>query len=114
MTDDSIYINVSEGSKRVMNNTKLYSKLLDKFKADQSLSEIKTALAEGDMIKAKTSAHALKGLTANLSLTELYNQCVELENQIKAGAVKDEQLNLFYDVYDKTLVEIDKVINQYA
>jgi len=114
MSDDIIYVNVEDGLKRVMNNIKLFSKLLTKFKDDPTYKSIQTTLADGDMAAAQIATHTFKGLTANLSLAEMYKQCVELEIQIKAGSVKPEQLELFKAVYDKTLLEVDKVIAQYA
>ena len=114
MADDIVYINVEEGSKRVMNNLKLFVKLLTKFKDDTNFNSIKAFLADGDTEKAQISAHTLKGLTANLSLTELYKQCVELEAQIKARSVNPQQIEKVETVYDQTLIEVDKVIAQYA
>jgi len=114
MADDVIYINVEDGSQRVMNNTKLYAKLLVKFKDDKNFCEIEAALREGDFARAQNAAHTLKGLTANLSLTELYKQCVELEAQIKAGSFKEDQLALVKDTFTRTLTEVDKVIEQYG
>jgi len=111
---DVIYIDIEEGLKRVMNNASLFSKLLLKFKTYTHVSEIKSALEQGDLEKAQGSANTLKGLAANLSLTELYKQVQELEKQIKAGSVNNETLELVKDVYVKTLDEADKVINQYA
>jgi HPt (histidine-containing phosphotransfer) domain-containing protein len=97
-----------------MNNSKLYAKLLGKFKADTSLNEVEAALAAGDMEKAQGCAHTLKGLAANLSLTELFNQTLELETQIKARDVKGDQLSIVKDVYAQTLPEVDRVIAQYG
>ena len=114
MADGIVYINVEEGSKRVMNNTKLYAKLLNKFKADPSLGQINEALEKNDLASAQTLVHTLKGLAANLSLTELYKQSVELEAQIKAGSVDPRQVELFKSVHAQTLIETDKVIAQYA
>jgi HPt (histidine-containing phosphotransfer) domain-containing protein len=114
MSEGIIYINVEEGLKRVISNSRLYVKLLGKFKDDLSFNEIKEAIKDGDMAKAQSATHTLKGLTANLSLTELYKQCMELESQIKAGSLQEGQLNIVADVYDKTLLEIDRVIAQYA
>ena len=111
---DVVYIDVAEGIKRVMNNSKLYAKLLVKFKDDKNLVELDEALAAGDLQKAQASAHTLKGLAANLSLSELFNQSLELETQIKAGSVNPEQLATVKDVYAQTLIETDKVIAQYA
>ncbi|MCL2721531.1 MAG: Hpt domain-containing protein [Treponema sp.] len=111
---DIIYIDVDEGTKRVMNNSKLYAKLLSKFKDDQSINQINTALAGGDMAIAKDYTHTLKGLAANLSLTELYKHCMELEDQIKAGAAVTDKYSIVKEVYNQTIKEADKVIEQYA
>jgi HPt (histidine-containing phosphotransfer) domain-containing protein len=114
MADEIVYVNFEEGSRRVMNNSKLYAKLLVKFKDDQSFNQIDDALKAGDMETAHNPAHTLKGLAANLSLTELYKHCVEIESQIKAGSVNPDQMTVFKDVYAKTLTEADKVITKYA
>jgi HPt (histidine-containing phosphotransfer) domain-containing protein len=111
---DVVLINTEEGVKRVMNNTKLYARLLTKFKEDNNLKEIKNALDAGDMEKAQSTAHTLKGLAANLSLTELYKQTLELETQIKARSVNPEQLTVVENIHVQTLAEMDKVIAQYG
>jgi len=111
---DVVYINVEDGTKRVMNNTKLYAKLLTKFKDDQNITNIESLLAAGDLSGAQVATHTLKGLSANLSLTELNKQVVELEVQIKAGSVKPDQYGIVKSVYDQTMTEVDKVIAQYA
>jgi len=114
MADDIVYVDVNEGSKRVLNNTKLFVKLLGRFKEDKSIDNISAALESGDIAQAQIAAHTLKGLTANLSLSELYKQCVELEAQMKTGSVKDGQFEIVKNVYEITLTEVDKVITQYA
>ena len=114
MADNIVYINVEDGLKRMMNNGKLFSKLLLKFKSDPSLAETEAAFEKGDLDNAKTSTHTLKGLAANLSLMELYNQVLELETQLKAGNFNADQLALVKSVYAQTLIETDKVIEEYA
>ena len=114
MADDIIYIDVEAGSKRVMNNITLYAKLLVKFKNDQSFNEVNAAFKEGNIEKAQNASHALKGLAANLSLTELFNQSIELEKQIKDGSLNPEQIAIVNNVYAQTIIEVDKVIAQYA
>jgi len=111
---DVVYVDVEDGSKRVMNNTKLFVRLLGKFKDDKSLNDIEALLAAGDLQKAQIAAHTIKGLTANLSLIELNKQCVELEAQIKSGNTPNEQLAVVKDIYAKTILEVDKVISQYS
>jgi HPt (histidine-containing phosphotransfer) domain-containing protein len=114
MADSIVYVNIEEGVKRLMNNTGLYAKLLTKFKDDTKLNELDAALKAGDMEKAKSSVHTLKGLAANLSLTELYKQSLEIENQIKAGQVRSDQINIVKNAYTQTITEVDKVIAQYV
>jgi len=111
---DIVYVNVEEGVKRVVNNAKLYAKLLNKFKEDSNLNSMKKALQEGDLQKAQVNAHTLKGLAANLSLTELYKQSLEIETQIKAGSVNPDQLATLEKINEHTLAEVEKVIVQYG
>ena len=114
MADDVVYINTGEGLKRVMNNTKLFCTLLSKFKNDTNLEKIETAVGNADMESAKNSTHTLKGLAANLSLTELFKQLQELELQLKDGNFDTGQLELVKNIHAQTLIEVDKVIAQYA
>jgi len=111
---DVVYIDIEDGLKRVMNNTKLYAKLLTKFKDDQNIKTIETALASGDLPNAQVATHTLKGLSANLSLVELNKHVVELEVQIKAGSVKPDQYGIVKSAYDQSMTEVDKVIAKYA
>jgi len=107
-----VYVNFEEGVKRVVDNAKFYIKMLGKFTADTNINVLEAALTEGDMDKAYSAIHAIKGLAGNLSLTELSNQSLELENQIKAKSVNPEQVDLFKNVYSQTLAEVEKVIAQ--
>jgi len=110
VADDTVYVNFQEGVKRLMNNANLYIKLLGKFKNDINLSEIEEAIAAGDLEKAQAVAHTVKGIAANLSLTELFNASLKLETQIKAGNPDPEQVEILKTVYETTLQEVEKVI----
>jgi len=112
MSSDLVYIDCEDGQKRVMNNAKLYVKLLAKFKETTSLKGVETALAAGNMQEAQAEIHTVKGVAANLSLMELFKQSLELENQIKAKSVNPLQLETIKKVFSQTLVEVDKVIAQ--
>jgi HPt (histidine-containing phosphotransfer) domain-containing protein len=112
MADGVVYVNFDEGVKRVMNNAKLYVKLVTKFKNDTKLDDLEAALASGDMEKARTAAHTIKGVAANLSLSELWKQSLELETQIKDGTVKNGQMEILKAAFTQTLQEVDKVIAQ--
>ena len=107
-----VYVNFDEGVKRVMNNAKFYVKMLGKFMADTSINDLNAALAENDLEKAYSAIHTIKGLAGNLSLTELFDQSLELENQIKTKAVTPEQSEIVKNTYAQTLIEVEKVITQ--
>ena len=111
---DVIYINEEEGKKRVMNNGKLYAKLLTKFKDDKNLNDLAAFAEAQDWDKAQRAAHTLKGIAANLSLTELFNQSLDVETQIKGKSVKPESLKNLKACFAETLLAVEKVIAQYA
>ena len=112
MSDNIVYLDIDEGLKRMMNNMKLYVRLLGKFRAETKLDSLEAGIAEGNMEKAREAAHTLKGVAANLSLLELFKQTLELETQIKAGTVNPAQLQTVKTVFSETLREIDKVIEK--
>lgn len=101
-----VIIDVEDGLKRVMNNGKLYARLLTKFKEDTNLKEMEDAITAGDMEKAKVSAHTLKGLAANLSLIALQKEALEIETQIKSGSFKPDQIDVIKNVYSVTFEKL--------
>jgi len=113
-SDGAIYINLDEGLGRVMKNWKLYTKLLGKFITDTNLDEILTTVQAADYKKAQEQAHTLKGISANLSLSELYKQTIELESQIKAGSVNQDIQASIKNCYAETITLVEKVIAQYG
>jgi HPt (histidine-containing phosphotransfer) domain-containing protein len=111
---DIVYVNFEEGCHRVMNNAKLYIKLITKFKNETNLNDLSSALAANEFEKAQSAAHTIKGVAANLSFTELYEKTKEIEAQIKVKSVEDGELASVQAVFDKTIKEVEKVIAQYG
>ena len=111
---DVIYINEEEGKKRVMNNSKLYAKLLTKFKTDTNLNDLKAYVEVQDWEKAQAAAHTIKGIAANLSFTELFNQALDVEIQAKGQSLKPETLESLNQCFIETLAAVDEVIAKYA
>lgn len=109
-----IYVNQEEGLKRVMNNAKLYVRLLNKFKTDINVEELIAAAEAGDYKKAQGLAHTVKGTAANLSFIELFKQSLDLETQIKGKAVQPGALQGIKACFDQTIAAIDAVIKQYG
>jgi HPt (histidine-containing phosphotransfer) domain-containing protein len=115
MADEGIvYVNQAEGVKRVMNNGKFYAKLLTKFKTDTNLDSLNALVGAQDWEKAQAAAHTIKGLAANLSLTELFNRSLDVETQVKGQSLKPESLEGLNACFTETLAAVEKVIAQYA
>ena len=109
-----VYVNEEEGKKRVMNNSKLYVKLLTKFKTDTNLDSLVEFAGAQDWEKAQAAVHTIKGIAANLSLTELFNKSLEVETQIKGKALENESLEGLKLCFAETIIEVDKVIAKNA
>jgi HPt (histidine-containing phosphotransfer) domain-containing protein len=115
MAEEIVYIDTAQGLK-LMPNAKLYVKLLNKFKVDfqLKLNELCNALEKGNKEEIQVLAHTIKGTSANLALIELSKQSLELENQIKSGAIKPESSDIMKKCFDETLSAIDAVVKQYG
>jgi HPt (histidine-containing phosphotransfer) domain-containing protein len=114
MADDKVYVAEADGIKRVMNNAKLYVKLLTKFKNENNLNDLNSFLDAGDLEKAQNAAHTIKGIAANLSLMALFQQTLEVETQIKNKAVDQGAVDSLNAIFTETLTEVDKVLAKYA
>ena len=108
------YIDLEDGKKRVMNNTKLYTKLLGKFRDETKLDPVFAALETGNYEEAQSLTHAIKGIAANLSLVDFHEKIVELETQIKAKSVDPKIIEAVKESLGSTLPEIEKVIAENA
>jgi two-component system sensor histidine kinase/response regulator len=104
------YINMEEGLKRVVNNKKLYIKLLTKFRKETSLNEFLDFIEAKDYEKAQISAHTLKGVTGNLSLAALYEQAIAIEVQLKNKTVEDGAVENIIACFNETLKAVDGVL----
>jgi HPt (histidine-containing phosphotransfer) domain-containing protein len=111
---DAVYVNQQEGLNRLLNNTRLYARLLTKFKTETSLAELNAAVAAGDAEKARVAAHTLKGVAGNLSLPEFCGQIKAAEAQIKEGNLSVVDLEGLGRCLDETIAAINKVLEQYG
>jgi HPt (histidine-containing phosphotransfer) domain-containing protein len=111
---DVVYVDVEDGKKRVMNNTKLYIRLLTKFKDETNIDPIFAALDAGNYEEAQGLTHTIKGVTANLSIKELNSRILELETQIKAKSVQGETIEAVKGCFGETLKEVERVIVENA
>jgi len=107
---DVVYVDQEDGKKRVMNNAKLYAKLLGKFRDETKIEPIFTALEAGKYEEAQGLVHTIKGITANLSIKDLNEKIVKLETEVKAKTAAPQTLEAVRASFAATLVEVEKVI----
>ncbi|MCR5594885.1 MAG: Hpt domain-containing protein [Lachnospiraceae bacterium] len=81
--------NVDEGMARCINNEAFYLKMVGKCLEDHEFEALGDALDEGNIDKAFESAHALKGVVSNLSLTPLQNKVSEITELLRAKTEMD-------------------------
>lgn len=78
-------VNVNTVLERFMNNDALLEKFLKKFTDDKNYKTLLEAVATHNEQAAFTSAHTLKGVSANLSLESLQRVVSEQTEYFRAG-----------------------------
>ena len=78
-----------EGLMRCMNKEDFYVMLVGKAVDDKRLSELERQLSAGDLDAAFETAHALKGLYANLALTPLTKPVSEMTELLRSHTDAD-------------------------
>jgi len=79
-------MNITDAMSRLNNNKKLYVMLLKKVDANKLLDDLLDKIKSGDAAAAQASAHTIKGLAANLSLSDLKVKSEAVEQKLKGGA----------------------------
>lgn len=78
-------VNVDEALERFMGNGALYEKMLNKLTNAVKDVQVLPFFEAGDHKTALENAHALKGVTGNLSVTPLYKGYTEIVDELRAG-----------------------------
>ncbi len=78
-----------EGLARCFGNEALYLKLVNMIGNESNFEKLRSALDAGDLDAAFEAAHALKGVLGNLSLTPMYNKCVEITELLRKKTEMD-------------------------
>ncbi|MDR1330108.1 MAG: Hpt domain-containing protein [Oscillospiraceae bacterium] len=103
----SKYIDTAGGLTRVGGNMALYKKLLGKFKDGRYCEQLDELLKSGDIAGATAMAHTLKGVAANLSLSEVHALSLQIETALKSGDPWEPLLPQLAEAANTTLDEID-------
>lgn len=99
---DKVYMNTTEALDRLRGNEMLFKRLLEIFLKSPEFDQFEEVLASGDIPKAADAAHGIKGMTGNLSLTELFETSTKLMNELRAGVVDEGSLAAYRDALVKT------------
>ncbi len=86
--------NVDEGLNRCMNNEAFYLRLVGMAVQSTDLDDLQAALQREDYKAAFESAHKLKGVLANLSLTPVCEPVSRLTDLLRAQTPVDCQADL--------------------
>jgi HPt (histidine-containing phosphotransfer) domain-containing protein len=104
------YIDVKGGLSRIRNNKKLYATLLKSFKKNDFLADLTKAVQNGDASNAQYTAHTLKGVASNLSLSKIFEVIVPYETALKSGAIPPDGLDELASVIQTTREQIDQLL----
>ena len=80
---------VDDGLARCMNNADFYIGLIKSIINDDKPQKLKEQIEEGDLTAAFETAHALKGMYTNLSLTPLAEPIIEMTELLRANTQTD-------------------------
>jgi len=111
LKDFENYINIREGIGRIANNQKIYAKLMASFLKGDYAKQLRNDYECSDWAAASATAHTIKGVAANLSLTALYDQSVVLENELRDGQISLASVDLFCDIWDTTVEYVKEIVD---
>jgi len=100
MNNSDEFINVKDALSRIGGSMDLYKRLLKQFSGGDHIDPLEEALSNCDFEDASRKIHALKGVSANLSLVKLSTVAGELEHKVKEGIDHSDTFaelkNVFY------------------
>lgn len=94
MTLSEFYIQNGGDVKAVLKripSEEMIKKFVLKFRGDPSYSQLKDALAAGDLKAEFFAAHTLKGVAQNLGFTELFQAVSELTEKLRGATEEPPQ-----------------------
>ena len=105
------YVDMEAGLARLRGNQKLYNRMLKLFLAATEFPAFEENLAQGDLAKAADVAHAIKGITGNLSLTLLFELSTRLMHELREGKCDEAVIAEYRDAYKKTVEIATDIVN---
>ncbi|MDR2192392.1 MAG: response regulator [Endomicrobium sp.] len=87
--NDITGVDIKQAMKIVNNNSKLYIRLLESFAGNDLCAKFFELINQKDVVGAERAAHAIKGVSANLSLTDVNKIFVSLDDTLKQGFIPE-------------------------
>ncbi len=106
------YLDLEEGLSRVRGNKVLFKKMLQMFTASTEFEKFDDCISAGDISGAADVAHAIKGMTGNLSLTALFEISTTLMNELREGTLDNNSISEYREILAGTLVEVNRVCDE--
>jgi len=110
-------VDVKRGLALVGNNKTLYLKLLNSFSQNKIYEALEDAVAGGDLEQVRAQAHALKGVSGNLHLGQVYELAKSIEGEARAQrpvARGSGMYEGFRDAYARTMDSVNAIIGDPA
>ncbi|MBQ3281433.1 MAG: Hpt domain-containing protein [Eubacterium sp.] len=92
------------GLERCLNNEAFYLRLVGMAASDENFGKLREAVEKDDLDTAFECAHALKGVLANVSLTNVLEPIKEITEDLRARTEKDYSGQL--DKIDEELAKV--------
>ena len=105
-------VNMKEGLGRVRDNKKLFRRMLGLFLESGEFASLEEYLVQADYEKAADAAHAIKGMTGNLSLTELFRISAKMMDELRQGVASEELIAEFRVAYSQTRLHVEEIMQE--
>ena len=107
-----IFIDIEAAKERFVCCEEVYRKHLLKFPYNNNYKAGFENIESGNVTEAFNEMHSLKGLSANLSLTDVYEKTCIIVEELRAGKLPDksdvDNLRLAYDAAVESILQIEK------
>lgn len=103
-------VEVDKTISRFMDNSEIYIMFLKRFPDEDRITPIRNAVSEWDFEKLSQTAHKLKGVSANLGMTELSEAAHRLE--LLAKEKSDENIEDNLKLTEKLYIEMCRIIKE--
>ena len=87
--------NIDEAMGRFLNNEAFFVFCYGKFVADKSFARLGEALQAGDVKGAFEAAHDLKGISANMGITPVYELIVGMVEMLRARRMPEDAMETY-------------------